>query len=76
MDATLLRDIAVALAIGVGTIGPAIGIGIIGGNALSAIGRNPGASKDIRTNMFVAMAFAEALGIFAFLIALMIKFMG
>lgn len=69
-----LKDIATALVYGLGAIGPAIGIGLIGAGALDAIGRNPSAVKDIRANMILAIAFAEALGVFALVIALMIKF--
>ncbi|MDR3150903.1 MAG: ATP synthase F0 subunit C [Candidatus Peribacteria bacterium] len=43
---------------------------------MNAIGRNPSASGDIRTTMILAIAFAEALGIFAFVIAVILKFVG
>ncbi|MCK9272306.1 ATP synthase F0 subunit C [Candidatus Gracilibacteria bacterium] len=67
-------DISMALAFGLGAFGPAIAIGLIGFSGLNAIGRNPSASNDIKTTMILAIAFAEALGIFAFVIAIMIKF--
>lgn len=69
-----LQSIAVALAIGLGTLGPGIGIGLIGSKALEAIGRNPEATNLVRTNMILAIAFCEALAIFALLIALILKF--
>ncbi|MDD2487401.1 MAG: ATP synthase F0 subunit C [Candidatus Gracilibacteria bacterium] len=69
-----LQDIAMALAFGLGAFAPAIAIGLIGFSALNAIGRNPSASNDIKSTMILAIAFAEALGIFAFVIAIMIKF--
>ena len=47
-------------------LGPAIGIGIIGGKAVEAIGRNPEASGKIQSNMILAIAFVEALAILAF----------
>ena len=62
------------LAIGLGAIGPGIGIGIIAGKAIEAIGRNPEAEGAVRTNMFVGMAFAEALAIYALVVAFIIKF--
>ena len=68
------RMLAAGLAIGLGAIGPGIGIGILVGGALQAIGRNPEAEGSIRTNMFVGIAFAEALTIFALVIAFMIGF--
>jgi F-type H+-transporting ATPase subunit c len=69
-----MRMVATGLAIGLGAIGPGIGIGILVGGALQAIGRNPEAEGSIRTNMFVGIAFAEALTIFALVIAFMIGF--
>lgn len=69
-----LKALAAAIAIGVGAIGPGIGIGIIGGKALEAIGRNPDAENKVRTSMILAIAFAEAVAIYALVISLIIKF--
>ena len=66
--------IGTALAIGLGAIGPGIGIGIIGGKAAEAIGRNPEAQGAIQTNMILAIAFAEAVAIYALVVSLIIKF--
>lgn len=74
MDAETMKALATALAIGLGAIGPGIGLGIIGGKALEAIGRNPEAEGKIRTNMILGAAFAEAVAIYALVIALIIKF--
>lgn len=68
------KFIATALAIGLGAIGPAIGIGIIGGKAAEAMGRNPEAESAIRTTAILAMAFAEAVAIYALVVALILKF--
>lgn len=57
------------LAIGLGAIGPGIGIGLIGMKALEAIGRNPDASNKILPAMLLGMAFAEAIAIYALVIA-------
>ncbi len=64
-----LTPLAIALAIGLGAIGPGIGIGIAAGNAFNAIGRNPEAEPLIRINMFIGLAFAEAIAIYALVIA-------
>ena len=64
--------IAKALAIGIGAIGPGLGVGIIGGKAMEAIGRNPEASGKILTTMLLAIAFAEAIAIYAFVTAILI----
>jgi F-type H+-transporting ATPase subunit c len=67
-------DIAVALAIGLGSIGPGLGIGILTAKGLEAIGRNPEAASKIQTNMILGIAFAEAIAIYALVIALILKF--
>lgn len=70
-----LKLIGMGLAMGLGAIGPGIGIGIIAGKALEAIGRNPEVENTIRINMLLGIAFAEALAIFALVVALIIRFM-
>ncbi len=69
-----MQQRAVALAIGLGAIGPGIGIGIIAGKALEAIGRNPEASSKIQTNMILGMALAEGIAIYALVISLILRF--
>ena len=68
----VMKLLAAGIAIGLGVIGPGIGIGILGAAAMNAIGRNPEARGPILTNMILAIAFAEALGIYALVIAFMI----
>lgn len=70
------HSLAVAFAIGFGAIGPGIGIGLAAAGALSAIGRNPEAAPLIQTNMILALAFAEAIAIYALVISLLIQFIG
>jgi F-type H+-transporting ATPase subunit c len=62
------------LAIGLGAIGPGIGIGILMQGALQAMGRNPDASSNIQTNMILGVAFAEAIAIYALVVALILMF--
>jgi F-type H+-transporting ATPase subunit c len=69
-----LNGLAVGLAMGLGALGPGIGIGLVGMGAMQAIGRNPEAASKIQTNMILGFAFAEALGIYALVIALILKF--
>ena len=69
-----MKMLGAGLAIGLGLIGPGIGIGILGAAAMNAIGRNPEARGAILTNMILAIAFAEALGIYALVAAIMIGF--
>ncbi|OHA80907.1 MAG: ATP synthase F0 subunit C [Candidatus Yonathbacteria bacterium RIFCSPHIGHO2_01_FULL_51_10] len=74
MDIASAKVIGMALAVGIGMIGPGIGIGLIAGKALEAIGRNPEASGKIQALMFIGIAFAEALAIFAIVIAFIVKY--
>jgi F-type H+-transporting ATPase subunit c len=69
-----MKYIGAALAIGLGAIGPGIGIGITVNGALNAFARNPDMSGQITTNMFIGMAFAEALAIFGLVISLILLF--
>lgn len=67
-------EFAVAFVMGVGAIGPGIGIGLIAAKGLEAIGRNPEAASKIQTNMILGMAFAEAIAIYALVVALILNF--
>ena len=68
------KFIAAAISMGVGAIGSGIGIGLLGGKAMEALGRNPEAAGPIQTNMILAIAFAEAIGIYALVVAILIGF--
>jgi F-type H+-transporting ATPase subunit c len=74
MDIDSAKVIAFALAVGLGVIGPGIGIGILVSKALEAIGRNPEAAGTIQATMFIGIAFTEALAIFALVVGFIIKF--
>ncbi len=74
MDTESAKLLAAAIAIGVGAVGPAIGIGMIGSKAVEAIGRNPEAAGKVQTMAILAIAFAEAVAIYALVVALIIKF--
>ena len=74
MDTDSARLIGMAIAAGLGVLGPGIGIGLIGGRAMDAIGRNPEASDKVVSNMILAIVFAEALGILALVVSFIIKF--
>jgi len=66
------KAIGAAIAIGVGGLGPAIGIGLAVRGAMDAIGRNPEAAGEVRATMIVGAALAEAVAIYAFVIAIII----
>ena len=74
MDAEAAKLLGAGLAIGLGVIGPGIGMGMMIGNALQSIARQPELSGDIRTNMFIGIGLIEALALYAFVISLILLF--
>jgi len=74
MSPETMSALAAAIAIALGAIGPAIAIGMIGAKGLEAIGRNPEAAGKVQSAMILAIAFAEAVAIYALVVALIIKF--
>ena len=69
-----MKQLAAAIAIGAGAVGPGVGVGLIGKGAMEAMGRNPEAASKIQTNMILAIVFTEAIAIYALVIALIIRF--
>ena len=69
-----MKLIAAAVAIGLGALGPGLGIGMLGYGAMQALGRNPEARGPIMTNMIVAIAMAEAVAIYALIVAILLVF--
>ena len=69
-----LTTLAAGLAIGLGALGPGLGIGMLAGKAMEALGRNPEAQGAIQQNMILAIAFAEAIAIYALVVAIIIIF--
>jgi F-type H+-transporting ATPase subunit c len=74
MEAEAAKSIGAAIAMGVGAIGPGLGIGILASKAMESIGRNPEATAKVQTAMILAIAFTEAIAIYALVVALIIKF--
>jgi F-type H+-transporting ATPase subunit c len=60
------------LAFGLGAIGPGIGIGFLVGKAVEAMARQPEAAGMVRTNMFLGIAFTEALALIGFVLTFII----
>lgn len=73
MEVEAAKAIGAGLAT-LGMIGAGIGVGNIFGNFLAGALRNPSAAPSQMANLFVGIAFAEALGIFSFLVALLLMF--
>ncbi|HSJ27133.1 MAG TPA: ATP synthase F0 subunit C [Acidimicrobiia bacterium] len=53
---------------GLAAIGPGIGVGLIAGNAVQAMARQPEAAGMVRTTMFLGIAFTEALALIGFVL--------
>jgi F-type H+-transporting ATPase subunit c len=68
-----ILPLAKAITIAVGGFAPAIGIGMIGSKAMESIGRNPEAASKILVPMLLGAAFAEAIAIYALVIAFSLK---
>ncbi len=74
MDPESMKLLAAAIAIGAGALGPGLGIGMLGYGAMQALGRNPEARGPIMTNMILAIAFCEAIAIYALIVAIILVF--
>lgn len=69
MSPEVVSTIAKAFTIAVGGIFPALAIGKIATKAMESIGRNPESSEKLFLPMLLGMAFAEAIAIYALVIA-------
>ncbi len=67
MDESMAKALAV-IGFGIAAVGPGIGIGLIAGNAVQAMARQPEAAGMLRTNMILGIAFAEALALIGFVL--------
>lgn len=74
MDVEAAKLLAAGLAVGLGAIGPGVGIGVATGGALQSMARNPEMSGQVVTYMFVGIAFSEALAIFGLVFGLIFLF--
>jgi F-type H+-transporting ATPase subunit c len=74
MSLDVIKVLMTAGVMAFGTLVPAFAIGWIGTSALKGIARNPEAASKIQTPMILAIAFAEAIAVYALVVALIIKF--
>jgi len=74
MDIEVAKVLGMAIVVGLGVIGPGIGLGILVSKALEAIGRNPEAASTIQTTMYIGIAVTDVLAIFAVVIGFIIRF--
>ena len=74
MDAEAAKLLGAGIAMGVGALGPGLGLGLMIGKALESIARQPEVAGDIRTNMFIGIGVTEAVALYAFVVALILIF--
>lgn len=74
MELEAAKLLGAGLAMGLGAIGPGVGIGLIASGALNAMGRNPEVAGELRTNMILGIVFAESVAIYALVVALILIF--
>ncbi len=72
MDAEVIKMLAVGMIGSLGLLGPALALGLIGYSALTGLSRNPEARGPIFTNMILIAGLAEAIGIYALIIAIIL----
>jgi F-type H+-transporting ATPase subunit c len=66
VDTTTLAEVTgnvATIGYGLGTLGPGIGLGILIGKALEGIARQPEVAGQLRTTMFIGVAFVEVLAL-------------
>jgi F-type H+-transporting ATPase subunit c len=74
MDKEAAKLLGAGLAMGIGALGPGLGLGLMIGKALESIARQPEVSGDVRTNMFIGIGVTEAVALYAFVVALILIF--
>jgi F-type H+-transporting ATPase subunit c len=74
IEAEVMKMLAIGLAVGLGMLGPGLGLGLIGYSALQGIARNPEARGPIFTNMILVAGLAEAIGIYVLIVAIILAF--
>lgn len=65
-----------ALVMGIGTIGPALGQGLIGSKACETLGKYPESANKVRLSMLLAMGFVESSAVYALIVAILLIFKG
>lgn len=74
MDPKALAWLGAGIAIGLGAIGPGIGVGMLVAKTVEAMARQPEAAGMVRTTMFIGVAFAEAIALYALVVAFLLLF--
>jgi F-type H+-transporting ATPase subunit c len=57
------------ITVGLAALGAAVGVGLIGGRASDAVGRNPSSATQVLVQSILSIAFAEAIVFYALFLA-------
>ena len=68
-----MEALGAGLAFGLGGIGAAIGLGMVGSKTIESMARQPEMAGRLQTTMFIALGMIEALGLLGFVLAFVLK---
>jgi F-type H+-transporting ATPase subunit c len=71
---TIVAYVGASISIGLGAIGPAAGIGIIGGFSIQGMSENPKTEGALLKTMLIGMAIAETTAVYALVVAVLLIF--
>ncbi len=63
-----------AIAMGLGSVGPAIGQGMVGTKACEGVGKYPDQASSIQFTMMIALGFIESSAVYCLIIAVILIF--
>jgi len=72
MSGTLGAFLGAGLGMGLAAAGTGLAVGILASKALEGMARQPEASNTIRTSMILAIAFVEAIALYALVVCLIL----
>ena len=74
MEMIILKYIAAGLMLGLGAVGGAIGVGILGGKYIEGIGRQPELLPMLRVQLFIVLGLVDAIPMIAVALGLFVMF--
>ena len=74
MDLAVIKFLAMGIAIGVGVLGPGIGLGLATKAIIESIARQPEAEGQISKYFYIGAGLIEACAIYALLVVILIGF--
>lgn len=74
MENKAMALLAAGLCMGIGALGPAVGIGFLVGKSVEGIARQPEAAGEIRITMLIGVGMTEAVALYALVIGILLIF--